>query len=82
VVAEDTILVSATGFGGSLVAGTLPSTRFTIGSSATTPAHRFFYNSSNGGLFFDIDGSNSAAAVQIATLKNSLALTNQDILVV
>jgi len=81
-VADDTIQVSGSGFGGGLATGTLPSTRFTIGSSATNSAHRFFYNSSNGGLFFDVDGNGATAAVQFATLNTGLALTNADIIVI
>ena len=56
--------------------------QFTIGSSATTSAHRFFYNSSNGGLFFDVDGNGATAAVQFATLNTGLALTNADIVTI
>ncbi|WP_017295113.1 Calx-beta domain-containing protein [Geminocystis herdmanii] len=81
-VADDTILVSRSGFGGGLAVGTLLSTQFTIGSSATTSAHRFFYNNSNGGLFFDVDGSGATSAVQIATLNTGLAMTNADIVVI
>ncbi|MBL1208512.1 calcium-binding protein, partial [Geminocystis sp. GBBB08] len=76
---DDTILISRSGFGSGLVAGTLLPTQLRIGSSATTSAHRFIYNSSSGGLFFDVDGSGATAAVQIATLNTGLALTNADI---
>ena len=81
-VIDDTILVSRSGFGGGLIAGTLPSNRFTTGSSATTSAHRFFYNSNSGGLFFDVDGNGVTAAVRMATLNTGLALTNADIVVI
>jgi serralysin len=81
-VVDDTILIERTGFGGGLSLGTLPVTRFIIGSSATTLAHRFFYNSGNGDLFFDVDGNGVNPAVQIAKLNAGLGLTNNDIVVV
>ncbi|BAQ65932.1 M10 family metallopeptidase C-terminal domain-containing protein [Geminocystis sp. NIES-3709] len=81
-VTDDTIQVSRSGFGGSLAVGTLLSTQFELGTSATTSAHRFIYNSSNGGLFFDVDGSGATTAVQIATLNTGLALTNADIVII
>ncbi|WP_144051421.1 peptidylprolyl isomerase [Geminocystis herdmanii] len=81
-VIDDTILISRSGFGGGLTVGTLLSTQFIIGASATTSAHRFIYNSSTGGLFFDVDGSGATSAVQFATLSTGLALTNADIVVI
>ncbi|WP_308256305.1 hypothetical protein [Geminocystis sp. GBBB08] len=51
-------------------------------TSIITCPHRFFYNSSNGGLFFDADGSGAIAAVQFATFNYGLALTNIDIVVI
>ncbi|MBL1210788.1 MAG: calcium-binding protein, partial [Geminocystis sp. GBBB08] len=80
-ITDDTLRVLGSGFGGGLITGTLLLTQFTIGSSATTSAHRFFYNSSTGGLFFDVDGSGATAAVQFATLNTGLALTNADLVV-
>jgi uncharacterized protein (DUF2141 family) len=81
-IVDDTILISRSGFGGGLSTGTLIATQFKIGSSATTSTHRFFYNSSNGGLFFDSDGNGTTAAVQFATLNTSLALTNADMVII
>lgn len=81
-VVDDTILIFGSGFGGGLSLGTLPVNRFTIGSSATTLAHRFFYNSGNGDLFFDVDGNGANPAEQIAKLNAGLGLTNNDIVVV
>ncbi|MBL1208511.1 hypothetical protein [Geminocystis sp. GBBB08] len=81
-ITDDTLRVLGSGFGGGLITGTLLPTQFTIGSSATTSAHRFFYNSSTGGLFFDSDGSGATAAVQFATLSTGLALTNADLVVI
>ncbi len=52
---NELIQVSAAGFGGGLSSGTLETTKFTIGASATTNTQRFIYNSTTGGLFFDLD---------------------------
>jgi Ca2+-binding RTX toxin-like protein len=38
---------------------------------ATDISQRFIYNSSNGDLFFDIDGSGATAKVKIATLAGN-----------
>jgi Ca2+-binding RTX toxin-like protein len=80
-VLDDTIAVSLTGFGAGLVAGTLLASRFVVGTSATTSNHRFVYNSSTGGLFFDADGVGSVAPIQLATLTRNLPMTNADFLV-
>jgi hypothetical protein len=81
-VVDDTIAVSAAGFGGGLTANAvLAAAQFIIGTGATTASHRFIYNSSNGGLFFDSDGTGSIAQLQIATLSTGLAMTNADIFV-
>ncbi len=75
----DILRVSATGFGGGLVAGTLPASQFVVGAAATTAAHRFVYNA--GALFFDADGTGPIAPVQIATLTGPPLLTNVGIVV-
>ncbi|MBD2495351.1 S8 family serine peptidase [Nostoc sp. FACHB-280] len=81
-VVDDTIAVSAAGFGGGLVAGAaIAASQFIIGTAATTASQRFIYNNTTGGLFFDQDGSGAIAKVQIATLNTGLALTNADIFV-
>ncbi|NCR54093.1 MAG: calcium-binding protein [Microcystis aeruginosa L211-07] len=74
-VLDDTVLVSRSGFSGGLTVGALLNTQFTTGTSATTSAHRFIYNASNGQLWYDIDGTGTTAASQIATLSPTLALT-------
>ena len=79
-VIDDTIEVSAAGFGGGLIAGgAIAAAQFMMGSSATTASQRFIYNSLSGALFFDLDGIGSVAQVQIATLSTGLAMTNNDI---
>jgi Ca2+-binding RTX toxin-like protein len=79
---EDTIFVSASGFGSGLIAGNpLTQTQFILGSSATSASQRFIYNSTNGALSFDGDGNGLGTAKQIATLSIGLALTCEDIFV-
>lgn len=81
-VVDDTIQVSAAGFGRNLQAGAiLNANQFIIGTGATTANHRFVYNSANGGLFFDKDGIGLGSPVQIATLNTGLVLTNADIFI-
>ena len=74
----DKILVSAEGFGDIFVADVLPSTQFTIGSTATNTSQHIIYNSSTGALYFDADGSGSQLQVQFATLATNLPLTSSD----
>jgi Ca2+-binding RTX toxin-like protein len=77
------IQVSAAGFGGGLVAGTLLASQFTIGSGATTDAQRFIYDSSTGGLFFDKDGSGGAfTQVQFAQLNAGVSLSEANFVIV
>ncbi|MDV2991618.1 MAG: hypothetical protein N4J56_001272 [Chroococcidiopsis sp. SAG 2025] len=84
---RDLIAISASGFGGGLIAGTedtpggsiLAVEQFTIGTGATDASDRFIYNSTNGALFFDIDGTGSTAAVLLATLTGAPAITNSNI---
>jgi Ca2+-binding RTX toxin-like protein len=52
-----------------------------MGIGATTASQRFIYNNTNGGLFFDLDGTGATAQIQIATLNSGLVLTNVDIFV-
>jgi Ca2+-binding RTX toxin-like protein len=81
VAADDTIIVSASGFGGGLTVGAaITSAQFALGTAATNSDQRFIYDN-NGALFFDMDGSGSIAAVQLATLSNKAAITNADIFV-
>jgi serralysin len=82
-VASDTILVSASGFGGGLAAGsTVSIDQFAIGSSALDASDRFIYDNKTGALVFDVDGSGASAQVLIAKLSPGLALTNNNIFVV
>jgi Ca2+-binding RTX toxin-like protein len=83
-IVNDTIQVSAGGFGGGLVAGAaITAAQFRIGSAAGDSSDRFMYNNSNGALLFDRDGNlGGFAQVQIASLSSGLAMTNSDIFVI
>ncbi|MEH2067741.1 MAG: M10 family metallopeptidase [Nostoc sp.] len=83
-VSNDTIDVSAVGFGGELVAGTfITSAQFAIGATATDAFDRFIYNSITGALCFDRDGSLGCfTQVQVATLSAGLTMTNNDVFVI
>ena len=61
--------------------GTLAAAAFTIGTVATTAAHRIIYNSATGALIYDSNGSAAGGATQFATLATGLALTNADFVV-
>ncbi|WP_292737582.1 calcium-binding protein [Nostoc sp. JL31] len=79
---KDRIQVSITGFGGGLSIGSLQTSQFTIGASATTSVQRFIYNSATGGLYFDHDGSASGfTQVKFAQLSAGLSLSNDNFVV-
>jgi serralysin len=82
-VGNDKLQISASTFGGGLVANVaLFSTQLLVGAGATVASNtiqRFIYNSSNGDLFFDADGSASdTISVKISNLSNlaSLGIAN------
>jgi Ca2+-binding RTX toxin-like protein len=83
---DDTLRVSAAGFGGWLTFGaTITSSQFLIGSgavAATNSSQRFIYNTTTGALFFDADGNQTGfGAVQVATLSNKPTIGTSDIFV-
>ncbi|MBN3942352.1 calcium-binding protein [Nostoc sp. NMS9] len=84
---DDTLHVSAAGFGGGLTAGaSIVAEQILIGSSsvaATSASQRFIYNTSTGALFFDADGNQTgSSAVQIATLSNKPLIDGGDIFII
>jgi subtilisin-like proprotein convertase family protein len=82
-VVDDSIVVSAAGFGGQLVAsGAIAANQFVIGTAATTSSQKFIYDKTFGSLYFDADGTGAIAKIQFAKLSSGLSLTNADILVV
>lgn len=61
---------------------TLNKAFFTIGTKAADANDYLIYNKKTGALFYDVDGNGSKAAIQIATFKNKLSLTDKDFLVI
>ena len=74
----DKILASQATFGG-LSAGPLAAANFVSGTAANAAVPQFIYDSGTGTLSFDIDGTGAGAAVTLATLTGTPALTNTDI---
>ena len=80
---NELIQVSAAGFGGGLSIGSLKTSQFTLGTSATTSNQRFIYDNITGGLYFDLDGNASRfAQVKFAQLSVGVSLTKNNFVVV
>jgi Ca2+-binding RTX toxin-like protein len=62
--------------------GALVDSAWVDGTTATNSNQHIIYNSSNGELFYDVDGSGKKAAVLIGVVDNHAALTHGDFLVV
>jgi Ca2+-binding RTX toxin-like protein len=77
------IYISASVFGGGLTQYSyLTSEQFKYGSSASTANQRFLYDTNTGYLRFDVDGSGSAAAKNLAILQGAPTLTVDDFYVI
>jgi Ca2+-binding RTX toxin-like protein len=62
--------------------GALAATAFHLGAAATDTAHRILYDSGNGWLRYDADGSGASAAIHFATLTTHPTITSGDFVVV
>lgn len=82
VIADDTIELHRSIFGGIATAGVLEASAFHVGAAATDASDRIVYNSFTGALWYDADGNGAGAAVQFAQLAPALSLTNADFFVV
>lgn len=93
--AIDIIVIEVTGFGGGLVGapptGNVPTAVAGVnfvsgpggGGGPTTNTNGWFiYNTTNGVLSWDVDGTGGAAAVTLATLQNKFALQAGDIFLI
>lgn len=78
----DTIVVSQAGFGGGLSLGAITGKEYRVAASAQDTSDRFVYNRNNGNLFFDVDGTGDANAIQIAKLIGEPNLTRNNIIVI
>ena len=61
--------------------GVMSSSAFRKGAMALDSSDRIIYDNSTGALYYDPDGTGSKAAVQIANLSKSLAMTYKDFLI-
>lgn len=77
-VPNDTIWLDSAVFTALAPGGALSADAFRSGASAADATDRILYNSANGALFYDSDGTGSVAAVQFASLSSGLAVTNAD----
>ncbi len=83
---NDIFRISASAFGGGLVAGALAAAQFVLRSAdnlAQDSNDRFVFNTTNKTLWFDADGNGGGAAILIADLQNTAPnLTVADILLI
>jgi Ca2+-binding RTX toxin-like protein len=81
---DDTIQVSAAGFGGGLVAGALPTNRFVLGSAPNRAFGQFLYDRPAGRLWWDADGTGGGAPTLLAGMGTlpGPSMTVADIVVI
>ncbi|AUS99581.1 hypothetical protein CLI64_03800 [Nostoc sp. CENA543] len=79
---EDKILISKAEFGLRQGLGGLIPSAFRLGTSAITASDRLIYDQATGNLFFDTDGLDGNAQVQIAQFSNKVVLSNTNINVI
>ena len=77
----DKILVSAGGFGGGLFGGASVSLVSGANPTASGPTGQFLYDTDDGSLSWDADGTGSGSAVLVATLTNLPPLQASDFIV-
>jgi Ca2+-binding RTX toxin-like protein len=82
VAGSDRIELDDAAFGGIGPRGALPAAAFVAGSIATGAEDRVLYDAASGWLYFDADGSGTAAAVPFAVLAPGTPLGAADILIV
>ncbi len=77
----DTAEIAGSVFG--MAAGALDPAAFaaTANGQATTALHRLIYNTSNGALYFDADGSGAGARIQVASFLGAPTLASTDFIV-
>jgi Ca2+-binding RTX toxin-like protein len=66
---------------GQLSAGTLKSSQFRIGAEALDSDDYIIYNQNTGDVYYDRDGSGSAAAAKLAVIDNKALLTHTNFIV-
>ena len=81
-IADDTIQLENDIFTALTTTDILPADQFVIGTTALDANDYVIYNDITGAIFYDIDGSDSIPAVQIATVSTGLLMTHADFLVI
>jgi Ca2+-binding RTX toxin-like protein len=76
----DILKMKGAEFGG-MSAGALTASAFVAGTSAADADDRFIFDQASGQLWFDDDGTGSAAQVLIATFEQNANVTETDILI-
>ncbi|HEX2151018.1 MAG TPA: calcium-binding protein, partial [Stellaceae bacterium] len=79
---DDSILLSSTVFSAAGAPGILAEEAFHTGAAAHDADDRIVYNSANGVLFYDPDGTGSTQATPFAVLPTGIALSNTDFTIV
>jgi VCBS repeat-containing protein len=79
---SDTLQILASGFGGGLTAGGTVSLVSNSDPTASGASGQFLYDTDDGTLYWDADGTGAGAAVLIATLSNLPTLAASDFVVV
>jgi hypothetical protein len=80
-VADDSIYLSRSIFGGIAANGSLAAAAFHRGASAADASDRIIYDQAAGKIFYDADGAGGAAQVLFATVTAGTALTSADFVV-
>ncbi len=75
----DQITVSRRGFSAGLREGTIAANAFMLGSRAQDGSDRFIYDQRSGNLYFDADGTGTAAQIWVARLANRAAIGSSNI---
>ena len=76
--AEDTIHLARSVFSKISKKGVLAKAAFHTAAAAHDATDRIIYNSKNGAVWYDADGTGATKAVQVATLAHRLRLTEKD----
>ena len=81
---QDHMQFDLAAFAGVGSTGALDPAQFHSGAGMTTATQdddRFIYNTTNGALYYDADGTGASEAIQVATLTNHAPINSTDILI-
>ena len=76
----DTIYLSKSAFS-TIARGTLKAASFVLGPTAQDAGDRILYNKADGSLYYDADGTGSAAAAKFASVAAGVILNASDIII-